>query len=45
MVVPLVWIVGDIILLYKLLKKMLEYINAISKASTEMFNKDIEYII
>lgn len=40
----LIWIVGASILLYKLLKKVFSYINAISKASTDLMNKDIEYV-
>ena len=41
---PIVWLAGDVILLYRLLKKVLGYISAISKASSEMFDKNIEYI-
>lgn len=40
----LIWLMGDIILLYRLLKKVFAYINAISDASGKMFDKNIEYI-
>lgn len=43
-VIVVIWIIGDIILLYRLLKKTFGYISAISKASSEMFDKGIEYI-
>lgn len=40
----IIWIVGDIILLYHLLKRIFGYINALSDASEKMFDKNVEYI-
>ncbi len=42
--IPVVWIIGDIVLLYRLLKKVFFYIDVILKASSEMMDKEIEYI-
>ncbi len=44
MFAPVVWLVGDIFLLYRSLKKVFFYINAILKASGQMLDKEIEYI-
>ncbi len=46
LVIPviIIWIVGTLILLYKLLKKVFSYIHDISKASEDLVNKNIEYI-
>ena len=40
----IIWIIGDMVLLYRLLKKVFWYVNSISNASREMFDKNIEYI-
>lgn len=40
----IIWIIGIILLIYKLLKKVFSYMNALSKASENMVNKDTKYI-
>lgn len=42
--IAILWVIGDIFLLYKLLKKVFFYIEAISKASKEIVDKEIEFI-
>jgi len=39
-----IWLLGDIILLYRLLKRVFFFIDAISKASKEIADKNIEFI-
>ena len=39
-----IWLVGDIVLIYRLLKRVFTYINAISNASEQLFRRDVEYI-
>lgn len=38
------WIIVVLVLLYKLLKKVFSYVTALSKASDDLVNKDVEYI-
>lgn len=46
LVIPLIiiWVIGTLVLLYRLLKKVFEYIDEIGKATEELVNKDVEYI-
>lgn len=38
------WIIVILVLLYKLLKKIFSYVTALSNASNDLVNKDVEYI-
>lgn len=40
----IIWFIGFIIMLYKLIKKIFSYVTLISNASENLLNKDIEYI-
>ena len=40
----LIWVIGVCILLYKTLKNIFSYMDLIAKASSDLLNKDIEYI-
>ncbi|MCI8310490.1 MAG: HAMP domain-containing histidine kinase [Clostridia bacterium] len=40
----IIWIIGIFIILYRLLKKLFYYILAISDASNQLFDKEIDYI-
>ncbi len=40
----IIWSIGFIIILYKTIKKIFSYVNAISNASENLMNKDIEFI-
>lgn len=46
LVIPLIiiWVIGTLVLLYRLLKKVFGYIDEIGKATEELVNKDVEYI-
>lgn len=46
LVIPLIiiWVIGTLVLLYRLLKKVFGYIDEIGKAAEELVNKDVEYI-
>lgn len=46
LIVPIViiWVIGTLVLLYRLLKKIFGYIDNIGKASENLVNKDVEYI-
>ena len=46
LIVPIViiWVIGTLVLLYRLLKKIFGYIDDIGKASENLVNKDVEYI-
>ena len=39
-----IWAIVVLILLYKLLKKVFSYVTALSKASDNLMNKDVEYV-
>lgn len=43
-IIIFIWIAGTLFLLYNLLKKVFSYIDAISIASNELLDKEIEYI-
>ena len=45
-IIPLIiiWVIGTLVLLYRLLKKVFGYIDEIGKATEELVNKDVEYI-
>ncbi len=38
------WLVGTLIFLYRLLKKVFSYVSALTEASNLLLNKDVEYI-
>ena len=40
----IIWVIGTLVLLYRLLKKVFGYIDEIGKATEELVNKDVEYI-
>ncbi len=40
----LIWLIGAIILLYRLLKKVFSYLDAISEASNQMLDDNVEYV-
>lgn len=40
----IIWVIGILVLLYRLLKKVFGYIDEIGKATEELVNKDVEYI-
>lgn len=46
LVIPIIiiWVIGTLVLLYRLLKKVFGYIDEIGKATEELVNKDVEYI-
>lgn len=46
LVIPIIiiWVIGTLVLLYRLLKKVFGYIDEIRKATEELVNKDVEYI-
>ena len=43
-IVIIIWVTVVLILLYRLLKKVFSYVNALSDASDELMNNNIEYI-
>ena len=46
LIVPIliIWIIGTLVLLYRLLKKVFGYIDEVGKATEDLVNKDVEYI-
>ena len=46
LVIPLIiiWVIGTLVLLYRLLKKVFGYIDEVGKATEDLVNKDVEYI-
>ncbi len=40
----IIWLIGCIILIYNLIKKIFSYVNALSQASSNLLSKDVEYI-
>ena len=46
LIIPIliIWVIGTLVLLYRLLKKVFGYIDEIGKATEELVNKDVEYI-
>jgi len=40
----IIWVIGTLVLLYRLLKKVFGYIDEIGKATEDLVNKDVEYI-
>ena len=46
LVIPIIiiWVIGTLVLLYRLLKKVFGYIDEIGKATEDLVNKDVEYI-
>ena len=46
LVIPIIiiWVIGTLVLLYRLLKKVFGYIDEIGKSTEDLVNKDVEYI-
>ena len=46
LIIPIliIWVIGTLVLLYRLLKKVFGYIDEIGKATEDLVNKDVEYI-
>ena len=46
LVIPIliIWVIGTLVLLYRLLKKVFGYIDEVGKATEDLVNKDVEYI-
>ena len=46
LVIPIIiiWVIGTLVLLYRLLKKAFGYIDEVGKATEDLVNKDVEYI-
>lgn len=46
LVIPIIiiWVIGTLVLLYRLLKKTFGYIDEVGKATEDLVNKDVEYI-
>ena len=46
LIIPIliVWVIGTLVLLYRLLKKVFGYIDEVGKATEDLVNKDVEYI-
>ena len=46
LVIPIIiiWVIGTLVLLYRLLKKVFGYIDEIGNATEDLVNKDVEYI-
>ena len=40
----IIWVIGTLVLLYRLLKKVFGYIDEIGKSTEDLVNKDVEYI-
>ncbi len=40
----IIWLIGCIILIYNLIKKIFSYVNALSQASSNLLSKEVEYI-
>ena len=40
----IIWVIGTLVLLYRLLKKVFGYIDEVGKATEDLVNKDVEYI-
>lgn len=40
----IIWVIGILVLLYRLLKKVFGYIDEVGKATEDLVNKDVEYI-
>ena len=40
----IIWVIGILVLLYRLLKKTFGYIDEVGKATEDLVNKDVEYI-
>lgn len=46
LIIPIliIWVIGALVLLYRLLKKVFGYIDEVGKATEDLVNKDVEYI-
>ena len=46
LIIPIliIWVIGTLVLLYRLLKKVFGYIDEVGKATEDLVNKDVEYI-
>ena len=46
LIIPIliIWVIGTLVLLYRLLKKVFGYIDEVGKAAEDLVNKDVEYI-
>lgn len=46
LIIPIliIWVIGILVLLYRLLKKVFVYIDEVGKATEDLVNKDVEYI-
>ena len=46
LIIPIliIWVIGTLVLLYRLLKKTFGYIDEVGKATEDLVNKDVEYI-
>lgn len=46
LIIPIliIWVIGTLVLLYRLLKKFFGYIDEVGKATEDLVNKDVEYI-
>lgn len=46
LIIPIliIWVIGTLVLLYRLLKKVFGYIDKVGKATEDLVNKDVEYI-
>ena len=46
LIIPIliIWVIGILVLLYRLLKKVFGYIDEVGKATEDLVNKDVEYI-
>ena len=40
----IIWVIGTLVLLYRLLKKVFGYVDEVGKATEDLVNKDVEYI-
>lgn len=46
LIIPIliIWVIGTLVLLYRLLKKVFGYVDEVGKATEDLVNKDVEYI-
>ena len=46
LIIPIliIWVIGILVLLYRLLKKVFGYVDEVGKATEDLVNKDVEYI-
>lgn len=46
LIIPIliIWVIGTLVLLYRLLKKVFGYIDEVGKSTEDLVNKDVEYI-